>query len=245
MRVPRIFQDVPLDEGCTIELDDRATKHLVQVLRFEIGRELIVFNGLGGEFRAILNAVHKRSTSALLFEKINVSRESKIDIHLAQCVSKGDRFEFAIQKSVELGAQTITPVFSARSQLKLSHERKDKKLKHWKQIALSACEQSGRTCTVMFNEPVTLPDFLSHSLDTELESTKIILHPESDNKFSSSNRANHYTLLIGPEGGFETQEIELAKTKEFLDVQLGKQILRTETAPIAAIAAIYALENIY
>src|SRR5690606_10121817 len=134
---------------------------LVQVLRFDAGREIILFNGLGGEFRAKLSKLSKRSASADIFEKIEVDRESAVHIHLAQCVSKGDRFEFPIQKSVELGVKEITPVFSIRSQLKLNHERKDKKFHHWQQIALSACEQSGRTGIVTIHEPINFTDFLA------------------------------------------------------------------------------------
>lgn len=243
MRVPRIFQDKDLEIGNTIELDESAAKHLVQVLRFEQGREVIVFNGLGGEFRATLSSVSKRSASISVLEKIDIERESDINIHLAQCASKGDRFEFAIQKAVELGVKEITPIFSARSQLKLNHERKDKKLKHWKQIALNACEQSGRTQIVVFNEPIALPDFFEKngSRINSQSFTNLILHPEAEQKFSDVQINDNYTLLIGPEGGFEEQELELAFRKGFLSVRLGKQILRTETAPIAAISALHIL----
>lgn len=243
MRVPRIFQDCPLSQGATIALSESASKHLIQVLRFETGREIILFNGLGGEFRATLEQVSKRSAQASIIEKIDVNRDSGIDIHLAQCVSKGDRFEFAIQKSVELGVKEITPVFSARSQLKLNHERKDKKFQHWQQIALSACEQSGRTSLVNINEPLSFPEFLEQQLSKH--SRKIILHPEGNTKISNLALSDAYILLIGPEGGFDEQEIDLATAKDFKTIQLGAHILRTETAPIAAISAIYALEKVF
>ena len=241
MRVPRIFQDSPLSEGITLELDDRAAKHLVQVLRFEVGREIILFNGLGNEFKATISTIKKRNVIIDITQEIFIDRESIVNIHLGQCVSKGDRFEFALQKAVELGVKEITPIFSMRSQLKLNSERRDKKLKHWKQIAISACEQSGRTQSIILNEPASLPDFLESNL--LLENTKLILHPDTDCKISSTQASGDYTLLIGPEGGFDDQEIELAAKKRFTCIRLGKQILRTETAPIAAIASLYMLEK--
>jgi len=243
MRVPRIYQECALSTGTCIELSESATKHLIQVLRLEVGREIILFNGLGGEFRAKLSQVNKRSASADILEKIDVNRESEVDIHLAQCVSKGDRFEFAIQKSVELGVKEITPVFSSRSQIKLNNDRKDKKFNHWLQISLSACEQSGRTGIVKINNSISLAEFLSSQKTSD--SQKIIFHPEGNKKLSNLPLSRQYTLLIGPEGGFEDQELELAKSKGFNPVQLGTQILRTETAPIAAISAIYTLNKIY
>jgi 16S rRNA (uracil1498-N3)-methyltransferase len=241
MRVPRIFQDSLLSEGSTLELDERAAKHLVQVLRFDVGRDLILFNGLDGEFKASISSIKKRTVTVDVSKYIDVNRESTVNIHLAQCVSKGDRFEFALQKAVELGAKEITPIFSMRSQLKLNHERKDKKLKHWKQIAISACEQSGRTKNITLNEPSSLPDFLEKTLTTK--NTKLILHPDTELKMTNIQASGNYTLLIGPEGGFDEQEIELATKKEYQCIRLGKQILRTETAPIAAIAALNMLEQ--
>jgi 16S rRNA (uracil1498-N3)-methyltransferase len=243
MRVPRIYQDCTLSVQTSIKLNETATKHLLHVLRFDAGREVILFNGLGGEFRAKLSQVSRHTAYADILEKLDVNRESDIDIHLAQCVSKGDRFEFAIQKSVELGVKEITPVFSTRSQLKLNNERKEKKFHHWHQISISACEQSGRTGIVKINEPLMFAEFLN--TQNTNSARKIILHPEGNHKLSKLPLCGYYTLLIGPEGGFENQELELAKLKGFDAVQLGVQVLRTETAPIAAISAIYALNKIY
>jgi 16S rRNA (uracil1498-N3)-methyltransferase len=241
MRLPRIYQNSPLAVGQSITLDERATKHLLQVLRFETGREIILFNGLGNEFKAHLQIKSKREAQAEVFEEVQVDREAQSKIHLAQCVSKGDRFEYALKKSVELGVTSITPVFSARSQIKLNHERKDKKQSHWRKIILSACEQSGRTALVIINEPVALVDFVEEQNSNP--KGRFILHPEGDKTFSGSSPCQDYTLLVGPEGGFEAQEVELAKKKQFTCIRLGKQILRTETAPIAAISAIHMLEK--
>lgn len=243
MRVPRIFQDAPLDVGKTVLLDERATKHLVQVLRLGEDRELLLFNGLGGEYRAKLVEASKKVARAEIIEFIDIEREVDTEIHLAQCVSKGDRFEFAIQKAVELGAQTITPVFSTRSQLKLNNERKDKKIKHWKQVALSACEQSGRTKLLNFHEPIFLSDLLESV--KEDSTSKLILDPDGKDPISGINRTGQYCVLIGPEGGFEEQEIKLAVAKGFQSIRLGPQVLRTETAPIAAISAILTLEGVF
>ena len=241
MRIPRIFQDSALSVNSTLVLDERATKHLIQVLRCEVGREIILFNGQGGEYQARLSEATKRSASAEVYAFCDIERESSINIHLAQCVSKGDRFEFALQKAVELGVKEITPVISMRSQIKLNHERKDKKLRHWKQISLSACEQSGRTQIVKINEPILLADFLEAQKDSDHD--RIILDPEAEQNISSQQKKGKYILLIGPEGGFEASEIELAEKKNFSCTKLGKQILRTETAPIAAISALNVIEG--
>jgi len=249
MRVPRVFQDQTLAVDQQLILDERATKHLVQVLRFGVGREIILFNGLGGEYHAKLIEATKKKAIAHVTNFVNANREPDIRIHLGQCISKGDRFEFAIQKSVELGVHTITPIFSHRSQLKLNNERKEKKLKHWQQIALSACEQSGRTHPVIFNEPVYLNNFLAET--SSQPEHKMLLHPTCDLSLSENllaqknNNTQAYRLLIGPEGGFDDDELNLAEQKSFNKVKLGNQVLRTETAPIAAISAIFALENIF
>jgi len=239
MRVPRIFQQHDLAIGISFELDERAFKHLVQVLRFSEGRELILFNGLGGEYHAKLISVSKRSAQAQILSFNDISRESPLDIHLAQCISKGDRFDFAIQKAVELGVKTITPVISARSQLKLNEERREKKVAHWQQVAISACEQSGRTRSIEINEPMGLADHLARAQ----AQTRLILHPDGTKKLSEIKLTNSFDLLIGPEGGFEDKELALAKQAQFEAIQLGTRILRTETAPIAMIAALHALSN--
>lgn len=241
MRVPRIYQSAVLNVGDTLELDAHAHKHLVQVLRLGAEREVILFNGEGGEYRAVLTEANKRKASAHILEAIMVDRESSLSIHLAQCVSKGERFELAIQKAVELGVNSITPVFSARSQLKLNEERREKKQRHWQQVIINACEQSGRTRLVNLHEAMLLPEFIEASLNEQ--STKLMLHPESSQKLSDIKLTGLYSLLIGPEGGFEDKEMELARLKGFCCVQLGKQILRTETTPIAVIAALNALEK--
>ena len=239
MRIPRIYQNCSLEAKQSLQLDERACKHLIQVLRLDREREIILFNGEGGEYKARIIQASKKEVVVDILEYIDVNREPSIQIHLAQCVSKGDRFEFALQKAVELGVTQITPVFSKRSQLKMNHERKDKKFIHWQKIMLSACEQSGRTSLVSLNDAVEFTDFI----ETADNGSNIILHPEAKTPLSSISASGNYTLLIGPEGGFEDVEIDMAETKTFLPLRLGKQILRTETAPIAAIAALNFLEK--
>ncbi len=239
MRIPRIYQGTELNIGKVLELDERACKHLLQVLRLETGHPLIIFNGQGGEYTAKLIQTNKRTAHVELLTYVDIQRETQTYIHLAQCVSKGDRFEFAIQKAVELGVKEITPVISLRSQLKLNHERKDKKQHHWQQIIISACEQSGRTQTVKLNETVTLPDFI-HATH---QGTCLILEPEAKTAFSTLRPASAFTVLVGPEGGFDEQEIKQAESKNFNSIRLGKQILRTETAPITALAALHVLNG--
>ncbi len=238
MRVPRIYQDCHLEEGAFITLNERAHKHLVQVLRINAGRELILFNGEGGEYRAQVIEATKKKIDVKILSFNKIERENGIYIHLFQCISKGDRFEFALQKAVELGVNEITPVFSKRSQLKLNHERKDKKIKHWKQVTLSASEQSGRTQLTQLNEPLALDQLFANAQASDQTEQTIILDPNSTEALSQCPSSERYLLLIGPEGGFDDEELELATHNNFSDYRLGKQILRTETAPIAAIACL-------
>jgi 16S rRNA (uracil1498-N3)-methyltransferase len=245
MRIPRIYQHQPLVSGRSVELDERAFKHLVHVLRFTEGRDLVLFNGSGGEYHARLTSISKRGAKADILSFHELNRESPLDIHLAQCISKGDRFDFAIQKAVELGVSSITPVISARSQVKMNDERRDKKSHHWQQIAISASEQSGRTLVPLINEPTGLADCLATWQANKQIDNRLILHPESGSGLSTLNLGNSFVILIGPEGGFEDKELALAHKMDFQSVQLGELILRTETAPLVAIAALHTLKNCY
>lgn len=234
MRIPRIYQNIELSEGITVSLDERAFKHLAQVLRLKEGHPLVLFNGLGGEYKARLCEQTKRSASAEIVSFSDISRESKLDIHLGQCISKGDRFDYVIQKCTELGVKSITPLISKRSQQKLNLDRLEKKLDHWKQIALSATEQCGRTQCInilpatLFNEWV--PD--------NNPKTKLILNPHQTESLNTKEINSAIAILVGPEGGFEEAELEHAHLSGFQSIQLGTRILRTETAPLAIISAL-------
>lgn len=240
MRNPRIYQNTPLPVGESIDLNDDAFGHVVRVLRLQNGDSVTLFNGLKndgklGEYQAELVNVSKKSAQVLIKnfeEKVN---ESPLNIHLGQGVSRGDRMDFTLQKSVELGVNTITPLFTERCGVKLSGERLQKKIDQWQKIVVSACEQSGR-CIVPIVKPAIQ---LTQWLNQESSALKLNLHPKAEHSIMSlPNDNTRVRLLIGPEGGLNNEEIEQANTSGFVDVLLGPRVLRTETAALTAITAL-------
>jgi 16S rRNA (uracil1498-N3)-methyltransferase len=141
----RIFQSVPLAEHSLIELDESAHHHLAHVLRAKVGDEIIVFNGEGGEYTAIVQSITKKNITAQLNNFISRNAESALDLWLAQGISRGEKMDYTIQKAVELGVKKIIPLFTERCNVKLSEEKKQKRWQHWRSIIIHACEQSGRT----------------------------------------------------------------------------------------------------
>jgi 16S rRNA (uracil1498-N3)-methyltransferase len=234
----RVYIDQPLSAGSIITLPEDAARHLVQVLRMRLGDSFIAFNGRGGEYAATLSTAGKREAQATIGQLSNVDRESPLSITLAQCVSKGDRMDYTLQKAVELGVGTIIPLISSRTVVKLDAERWAKKIEHWQGVIISACEQSGRTRVPKLAAPEDLDDWLRSSAD---ENLKLILAPGASKQLRQLNPGlRAITLLIGPEGGLSEAECTLAAKHEFVPLALGPRILRTETAGVAALAAIQA-----
>ena len=232
----RVYVDQTLNEGATITLPEDAARHLVQVLRMRIGETFIAFNGHGGEYTATLSAIAKRDAQATLSEFHAVDRESPLSITLAQCVSKGDRMDYTLQKAVELGVGTIIPLISSRTVVKLDAERWAKKGEHWQGVIISACEQSGRTRVPQLAAPQDLDDWLANSVSDHL---KLVLAPGASKQLRQLDRGSGgVTLLVGPEGGLSEAECALASRHGFIPLALGPRILRTETAGVAALAAI-------
>lgn len=231
MRIPRAFTDQRLTIGECIELPESVHNHCVRVLRLQLGDRLYLFNGDGLDVLAELSLVDKRKSEAKLCSTLDRKNESSLDLHIGQSISKGERMDWAIQKSVELGVKRVTPLFSERSEVRLNAERQAKRTRHWRQIAISACEQSYRSELPMIDEPLRLKDWIS-SVSAEV---KLVLHPGADPiHLSALNQPKTIALLIGPEGGFEQNEIELAVEHGFRPWLIGPRILRTETAPVAA-----------
>ena len=217
-----------------MQLDKPASNHLLKVLRLKNQQAFVLFNGDGYEYPAILE-ISGKSAVAHISEKHHPANESPLQIHLFQGISKGDRMDFAIQKSVELGVSEITPVFCERTVVNLKGERLQKKITHWQSIVHSACEQSGRNYIPQVNSAVNSTDlFIANDNDTRL-----ILHPASQHKLSNIKAPdnNRLQLLIGPEGGLSEQEVSLALACGFTGARIGPRILRTETAALTTIAA--------
>lgn len=231
----RIYQNVHLKMGGDITLSSAASHHLLKVLRLRVGEQLVLFNGLGGEYIAELTAVSGKCAHCHVIDFTDVNRESPVAVHLGQGLSRGDRMDYVIQKSVEMGVAEITPLFTERCQVKLDPARLEKRMSHWQGILISAAEQSGRTALPVLHQPLTLTEWLSHITGFGL------VCDFNQSNFDVSELQDHINLLIGPESGFTTDELESAYQKKFKSLSLGPRTLRTETAPIAALATIDSL----
>ena len=231
MRIPRVYLDLPLSTGTEIELPEAAHNHLVKVLRMKQGFKIVLFNGDGFDYQAELSSVAKRASSVRIIAADSNDRETPIDIHIGQGLSRGERMDYAVQKSTELGVRSLTPLFTDRSEVKLTAERQEKRSAHWQQISISASEQSFRAQPMSVKAPLSLTEWIEQC-DAEL---KLILHPHLElTSLKDEPRPSSIALLIGPEGGLEESEVELALQKGFKPWLLGRRILRTETAPVAA-----------
>ena len=235
----RLHLPVPLATGACVALPEDALRHVVQVLRMQAGEALTVFNGEGGEYAATLEAVSRKAATLRIGPHDAVTRESGLAVTIAQCVSKGDRMDYALQKSTELGAAAFAPVLSARGVVKLDGERWEKKVEHWRGVVVGAAEQSGRTCV----PPVALPQPFEAFVAAPRQGARIILAPHSDVRMDTLRSADALTALVGPEGGFTGTELELAGRHGWQRLGLGPRILRTETAPVALLAALMALRD--
>jgi 16S rRNA (uracil1498-N3)-methyltransferase len=233
----RFFIDQTLRENTEILLSDDVAHHLIRVLRKEVGTLFTLFNGEGGAYKAELIGAGKKSAQARLLSFQPDNHESSLHTHLGQVMSKGERMDYAIQKAVELGVTEITPLTSERCELRLrGEERADKKREHWLRVAISACEQCGRNRLPLIHEPQTLNEWLAATR----ADLRLVLAPAQMGKLPQEPTPASVALLIGPEGGLSEQEIGQAKSQGFLPWQIGPRILRTETAPVAALALLQA-----
>jgi len=235
MRLSRVYLDNPLALNALISLPKEIAHYLGNVLRLRVDDELLVFNSKQGEFRARVIAVTKRAVDIELLEKKrgvhDSARQTSMCIHLILGLSRGDRMDFAVQKSTELGVNEITPIYTEYGEVRLKPERVEKKLQHLQKIAISACEQSGRVDVPVIHKPISLMELsLGESVN------KWMLEPSGSDALPLCIVENNCVLLVGPEGGFSANEIDWAQSNDFQIVALGSRILRTETAPVAALA---------
>ncbi|UVJ43758.1 16S rRNA (uracil(1498)-N(3))-methyltransferase [Pseudomonas sp. LS1212] len=230
MRLSRFFIDAHLSLG-EQELPEAQAHYIGRVLRMAEGDAVQLFDGSGQEYRGQLLEVGKKRVRVQLSEQFAGQVESPLHIHLGQGLSRGERMDWAIQKATELGVNEITPIVSERCEVRLKDERADKRLAHWRQIAISACEQCGRSKVPVIHAPLILSDWLKQS-DAEL---KLVLHPVAEPLVSHAKPAS-LAFLIGPEGGLTDNEVDQAKAAGFHAARLGPRVLRTETAPVVALA---------
>jgi 16S rRNA (uracil1498-N3)-methyltransferase len=237
MRVSRLFIPDQLNEGQKIELQQDNAHYLRTVLRLKKDQSIVLFNGLGGEFLCTLIEVNRKKVVVSVIEFINKSVESPLYITLGLGISRGDRMDWAVQKAVELGVNSITPLVTERCVIKFKGDKKQQRLQHWKNIVQHATEQSGRTFLPYINEVVDLKSWVQKQ-----NGLKIFLDPYADKSLADLKPVdNKVTLLSGPEGGFSGQERELAIADSFIPVRLGCRVLRTETASLAALSAVQML----
>lgn len=237
MPTPRIYQPLPLHENETLTLSLSAAHYLGNVRRLHEGDPIIIFNGEGGEYHASVLVLKKEKLTVKIGAFYAVKNESPLWIELAQGIARGEKMDLIIQKAVELGIKRIIPLFTERSNVKLEPDKRIKRQQHWQAVAISACEQSGRTIIPEITPPFALGEWLKNFTGRGLTLSPRDTTRISDLKITSDEPL---TLLVGPEGGLSEAEIALTQQKHFQALNLGPRILRTETAPLAALAALQA-----
>jgi len=241
MREIRVYVDALLESGRLVTLGTQAAQHVTKVLRLREGATLTVFNGRGGEYQATLR-IAGREVGVELGEHRAVDRESPLRLILLQALARGERMDFVIQKATELGAHRIIPVAAARSVVQLDADRGDKRTHHWQAVAAAACEQSGRNTLPIIDPPLSFEAALSAVTQVDC---RLVLVPEATTSLAGSltprKPKQEVAVLVGPEGGLEETEVERALEVGFQAVQLGPRVLRTETAGLAALAALQCL----
>ena len=239
----RFYTNLPLIVGSNIQLSESAAAHATRALRLNVGDSGIVFNGDGFDYNCTLTEIKKQTVLAVVNSAKKITNESPLNITLFQAISSGERMDFTIQKAVELGITSIQPFKSQRSVVKLSNERAEKRTEHWQNVAISACEQSGRAYVPTVSAPLNASQLFAHlNKISEANAYKIMLVPNATNCLKTMQKpSGNIYLLIGAEGGLSDDEIALSVTHGFQAVQLGPRVLRTETAALAAIAAMQTL----
>ena len=242
MRLTRVYVDAALIPGSLVELPPDTASHLARVLRARSGDELILFNGDGREFNGSIETVRGSRVSASVGDSRPVDRESPLAITLVQCVPRGDRMDFIVQKATELGVARIVPVLSQRSVVRLDKAQAESKAVHWRAVAVSACEQCGRNRLPTIEAAQPLLNYLGES--SPAAGPRLVLEPETSPSAQAAagnlGRAAQAAILdaeiaIGPEGGFTSDELEAFRVTGFSQIGLGPRILRAETAAIAAV----------
>jgi len=239
MAIARIFIDQPLGKDNLIALPAEAAHHVARVLRLRVNDPLRLFNGRGGEFGARVESAAKSAVHVRVETYYPIERESPLTIALVQGISRGERMDFTLQKAVELGVSAIVPVLTQRSTVRLEAERSGRRLAHWREVIISACEQSGRNQIPPIEPIQPLAQWLAHAPP----GLRLLLAPETTQTLSTltTKPTGPVTLLVGPEGGFSAQESQALVTAGCLPVRFGPRVLRTETAALAALSALQTL----
>jgi len=238
MRLTRTCVDQPLAVGALVTLSENATAHLVRVMRLGLGDACVLFNGDGHDCDGRLVSLGKRGAEVEVMARTPVANESPLRITLAQGIARGEKMDLILQKATELGVAAFVPLVTERTEVKLDAERSEKRMSHWRGVIAAACEQSGRAFVPPLATPVSLREWslaAGHGW---------FLNPRgADTVHDLPSEPGAITLAIGPEGGFSERDTAVLEAAGFRGLRLGPRILRTETAGLAAIAAVQALRG--
>jgi 16S rRNA (uracil1498-N3)-methyltransferase len=239
--VPRFYVDSPLRAGGSCTLPEDSAHHAIHVMRLREGDEAVLFNGRGGEYAARVASIQRLRIALDVLQHRAIERESPLQVALVQGVSSGDRMDYTVRKAVELGVTAVHPVLATRSVARPKGERADNRRAHWQKVAISACEQCGRNRIPEVQPLLSVADCLGGLPEG---SFRILLSPHSGLEFSKSIPSTKSVVLAaGPEAGFDAQEEAAFAAAGFTPLRLGPRILRTETAALAALAALSALRG--
>jgi 16S rRNA (uracil1498-N3)-methyltransferase len=238
MREPRLYLDLELKCELELTLPTQASHYVSKVLRMRVGQHFWLFNGSGGFYQAEIIAMARRQVDVIVREFEEDKLEPTLHITLAQGISRGQHMDYTLQKAVELGVSKIVPLMTEFGNVRIEEKSAEKKMLHWRKIIIASCEQCGRNRLPALSEPTSLLQWLA--LDDN--SVKLLLHPGAGQRLSTLGNINDpLSVLTGPEGGFSSIEVEQAMASDYVSVNLGPRVLRTETAAVAAISACQAL----
>ncbi len=232
MRLTRVYVGAALTPGTVVELPPETASHLAKVLRARSGDQLIIFSGDGREYTGAIESVRGSRVTASVGSSGEVDRESPLALTLVQCVPRGDRMDFIVQKATELGVTRIVPVLSQRSVVRLDEGQRESKAIHWRAVTVNACEQCGRNRLPVVDAPIPLISYLGSAVPA---GARLVLEPADESAAAPSNLDAGVEIAIGPEGGFADEELDAFRIAGFARVRLGPRVLRTETAAIAAL----------
>jgi 16S rRNA (uracil1498-N3)-methyltransferase len=237
MRLTRCHVDLPLSVGAAVTLPESAAVHLVRVLRLREGDECVLFNGDGNDYGARIASAGKREVMVQVLSSSAVDNESPLRITLVQGIARGEKMDLILQKATELGVAGFIPVLAERTEVKLDAGRTEKRMAHWHSVIVSACEQSGRARIPELTQPVALAHVATQIADGAM---RLTLDPGGDSALASlvAPATRSAAIAIGPEGGWSPRDREILRAGGFAGLRLGPRILRTETAGLAAIAAL-------
>ena len=236
--MPRFYIDTALRAGMSCLLPEESAHHAVHVLRVHAGDDITLFNGRGGEYAARIASIERLKLLVDVLAHRAIERESPLRLVLAQGISSGERMDFTVRKSVELGVAEIHPLLAATSVARPKGERAAARHAHWQKVAIAACEQCGRNRIPTVHAPVPALDYRGAT------GIKVLLAPTAELRFSAACKTGEeFTIAAGPEAGFSDAEQAALVDAGFVPARLGPRVLRTETAGIAALAALSALRG--